>query len=363
MPETAYQQLRRILDTHPCGCPDEPEIIDILKILFDADEVCAALGLGFKPLPAKTVAKRAQMPESRVEDLLTSLAGKGIVFARKKGDVWRYALLPVMPGLFEFPYMKNDPLPDIERLSVLWKTYLKKLARDFGSPSTSFSRIVPVQETIGNRSDILPYEQLHEMIDRAQVVGIAKCACRESEGNCDAPKEACMLFDDTCTYLVERGFGRYISKDEMKRKLKAFDEAGLVHQTNNAQDRLTFICNCCPCCCGLLRSYTELKNPNVLISSGFFPSVDAARCTACGICADERCPMGAIMLVDAPVIDMEKCIGCGLCVTGCPEQALTLVRREVTREVAPTSRDMGMRILQDKGKLEAFLPYLLIDSD
>jgi Pyruvate/2-oxoacid:ferredoxin oxidoreductase delta subunit len=142
----------------------------------------------------------------------------------------------------------------------------------------------------------------------------------------------------------------------MKTKLGEFDEAGLVHQVNNSQEKLTMICNCCPCCCHLLRALTQCDNASTFAGSGFTPEVDAGECDGCAICADERCPMGAIEVVEELArIDAARCIGCGLCVTGCPQRALRLVRREGVPEPAPTTREMGLKILEDKGKLEDFI--------
>ena len=48
-------------------------------------------------------------------------------------------------------------------------------------------------------------------------------------------------------------------------------------------------------------------------------------------------------------------IGCGLCVTACPTEALSLVRREPLPEIPATAQEMGMKVLTEKGKLDAFL--------
>jgi len=190
------------------------------------------------------------------------------------------------------------------------------------------------------------------------VVGLSICACRNAFEHCDAPLEACMLFDDTCTYLVERGFGRYITKDEMKQKLREFDKAGLVHNVNNSQDKLQFICNCCRCCCGFLRSVAQLKLEGFLETSGFLPSLAEDECSGCAVCED-RCPVGAIEIVDElPSIDVARCIGCGLCVTGCDTGALELVRREVVPETPRSMKEMGIESLRRKGTLEDFIKVL-----
>lgn len=359
MPDEVYERLRELLDRHPTGCQPAPEIIEILKIFFTEEEARVALGLGFRPFGVKDVARRAGVDEETAERCLASLADKAVVFEREKEGRVGYALLPVMPGLFEFPYMKGMSEEMRERLTPLWKSYLPKLGKGFGGTATRFSRIIPIQEEVESEPGVLPYQKVYEMIDKAQVVGIGTCACRDMERNCDNPLEACMLFDETCTYLVERGFGRYASKDELKAKLKEFDEAGLVHQINNVQERLTFVCNCCTCCCGLLRMSTEWGNAPVFTSSGFVPVVDTELCTGCGICADERCPMQAIEVSDeTAVVNDGLCIGCGLCVSGCPEEALRLEKVEEYREPPQTTAEMGMKILEEKGKLEAFMEVI-----
>ena len=204
--------------------------------------------------------------------------------------------------------------------------------------------------------EVLSYEKIDELIDQAKVVGIARCACREFEQKCDAPREACMVFDATCTYLVERGFARYLAKDEMKQKLREFDDAGLVRQVNNTRDRLEFVCHCCSCCCRLLSALTEFSNPRIMTKSAFLPVTDFDKCQGCGTCADERCPMAARMMVDEkPILNVEKCIGCGLCATGCPNDAIRMERTAEVSEPPADYIELGMRLLQEKGKLEEFL--------
>jgi Pyruvate/2-oxoacid:ferredoxin oxidoreductase delta subunit len=350
-----YERLRSMLDTYVTGCPAASEIFEILALLFTPGEAELACGLAFAPRPAEEAAKRAGVGVAEAGEMLEAMAGRGVIFSSERDGVRSYALLPVMPGLFEFPLMRGERTELTEKLTPLWRSYMPLLIGDLGSESTAIARVVPVQEEVESSPGVLTYEMIYELIDKARVVGIAHCACRESERRCDAPTEACMVFDGACDFLVERGFARYMTKDAMKDRLRELDGAGLVHQVNNSQEKLTLICNCCPCCCHLLRSITEFDNPRAIASSGFQPEVDVEICVGCATCADERCPVGAIVVDEVASVDESRCIGCGLCVTGCPEKALALVRRDGAGEPAATVREMAMKILADKGRLEDFI--------
>jgi ferredoxin/DNA-binding transcriptional ArsR family regulator len=355
MSDKTYEKLRELIDVHPLGCPPAPEIIEILKILFDEDEARVALGLGFIPFAVDQIARRAGMDPKGAESHLESLADKGVVYAREKNGVKGYALLNVI-NLFENPYRKGIHDDTINKLTPLWIKYRATLSPHLGGETTSISRVVPIRQKIESKAEILSYEKIDEMIDEAKVVGIARCACREFEQKCDAAREACMVFDATCTYLVERGFARYLTKDEMKQKLKEFDDAGLVRQVNNTRDRLEFVCHCCSCCCRLFATLTEFKNPRVLTKSAFLPVTDPEKCEGCGTCADERCPMGAREMVEGrPVLTVERCIGCGLCSTGCPNDAIRMERSAEVPEPPADYMELGLRLLQEKGKLEEFI--------
>jgi electron transport complex protein RnfB len=352
-----YESLRALLDSHPFGCPPAPEIIEILKILFTEEEAMVALGLSFRPLTVEEIADKAGVSFQEAEGRLESLADKGLVFARKKDGVWGYALFD-MVRLFENPFRKGIHDETINKLTPFWKKYLRRLGMGMKSPVT-ISRVIPIQEKIEYSPGVLPYEKIYEMINRAKIVGIAHCACRELEQKCDAPREGCMIFDDTCNFLVERGFARYLTKEEMKQKVREFNKAGLVLQVNNTRDRLEFICSCCPCCCQFLRAVKEFGNPRALTRSAFIPAWDLEHCSGCGKCAEERCPMKAIEMVDKkPVMKIERCIGCGLCVTGCPNDARHLERNVEVPEPPADAREFGSRILQERGKLGAFLEVM-----
>ena len=135
-------------------------------------------------------------------------------------------------------------------------------------------------------------------------------------------------------------------QEEALEILHRAEEAGLVLQPANAKDPL-FICACCGCCCGVLRSVKRHPKPASVVSSPFAASLDVETCAGCGTCTD-RCQMEAVSLDDGKAaLDLDRCIGCGLCVTTCPTHSLSLVRKpesqqpHVPKDIVGTYIKMG----------------------
>ena len=113
------------------------------------------------------------------------------------------------------------------------------------------------------------------------------------------------------------------------------EEVGLVLTVSNIMEGLDYVCNCCGCCCGILRGVTEHGVAESVAHANYYAVIDPDECMGCLTCMD-RCHVGAISLQDEyAVVDREKCIGCGLCVTGCLDHVAKLVRKPDDEIVHP----------------------------
>ena len=355
-----YEQLREILDSHPATAPKSKSIDEILRTLFTPEEAEIAVTMSFKPKKAASIAKATAISEDEAKKRLESMIGKGIIFSKAKEGEQLYGLVGLIPGVFEYPFMKGGGTSMHKRLSRLWEEYHHEaLGASFAGNPTPLMRVVAVEKSIMPQDRVHPYEEVKHLINNSNYIALTQCACRVSVAKCDKPKEVCLAFEGVGEFLVERGFARRISKEEGVKVLDQAEAAGLVHTSNNSADQAHVICNCCPCCCTILRGKTQLHHPHAFEPSRFVSRVNSDECTGCGICADERCPMKAIEIVDdAAIVDAANCIGCGLCVTGCDTGALALVRREVVPETPLSMKEMGVESLRRKGTLEDFLKVL-----
>ncbi len=352
-----YEKLREILDLHPSGAPKSKAFDEILRILFTEEEASLLLYMNFSPKPVEAIATAAGMTAERVEKILESLAERALVFGREKGGKRSYGLLPTIPGLFEFPFMRGHMTPELERLGKLWDDYHRDgLGASFAGNPTPVARVIPVEQAVDSTLQVYPYEEVKHLIDSVDFIGLGQCACRITLQHCDKPTEVCLFFDAPARFLVEKKYAREINREEARAVLDRAERAGLVHTSTNTTDRAGFICNCCKCCCVILKGRTELNLPHPFAPSGFLAEVKSEGCTGCGICADERCPMGAIEVKDdLAVVTTEKCIGCGLCATACPVEAIVLVRQSDPPEIPATGQEMLGKVLTEKGKLQQFM--------
>lgn len=353
-----YKRLQEMLDTHPAGAPPSAYFEEILSILFSPEEAEAACHLTFILQPVARLAEKTGKDEQSLIKMFESMADRGVVMAKvNDSGEHRYSLLPTIPGLFEFPFMRAERAPQKERLARLWHLYhTEAMGNSFAGSKTPQTRVIPVQKSLAAVTDVLIYEQVAEMISRAKNIAVTNCACRESMQACDKPIEVCLAFDMGARFLVERDLARMIDKEEALQVLDTAEEAGLVHCINNSQERPVVICNCCGCCCTILRGLTELNNPNAVATSSYVVYYEPHECIGCFLCTEDRCPVSAVHEDgDIAAVDVERCLGCGLCVSVCPTDALSMKKRDDIPATPMTYQDLSMMILEEKGKLEAFM--------
>lgn len=335
-----YRKLQLLLDDNPVGAPNSKEFMQMLEILYPPGELEMALLLSFKTKKLEDIAQEAGMPKEEASKILEGMADKGTIFSKKSGDTRSYRLLPVYAGFFEYSTLSDKIDPEThKKLNELWHHYyMKNLVHELAEAQPAWKRVLPTETAIPSVDEVLPYELASELIKtKSKSIALGNCTCRIIEQNCDKPLETCLGFDGAADFMIERGFARRIDVEEALKVLKISEDAGLVHLGSNNKNNLLFICNCCSDCCHIFRQYTEFNYPQGINKSNFLAVIEADLCNGCAICAEKRCPVNAIsMMDDIAVMNDERCIGCGLCATHCPTNAIALVKKAELVEVADT---------------------------
>jgi ferredoxin len=318
------------------------EFYALIEELFTPEEAELASKMPLGLVSAADMAKETGGDTKVADELLESMANKGLLFSYQREGVWFYELLVLLPGMFEAQFTKGEVDERAKRLAHLFEDYfnvmtqLREKAGPRGAASIApifpFSRVVIVEKEIPGGIEIQPYDRISQYIAKAPYISVGTCYCRhfgELLGRpCDKPKQNCMGLGPAAVFTAGRGFGRLVSKEEALEIVKRAEEAGLVHCISNTGKYVDFICNCCTCHCGILRSLKDADSPSMAATSSFIASLDKGDCSDCGDCL-ERCPMDALTIEgDEVTLDSNRCIGCGLCVSVCPTGAIKLEPRE-----------------------------------
>ncbi len=383
MTQDIYQRLALHLSTLEMGLPYSEELIDILKENFTSTEVEAevALALPTKVIPLQPVGVddiigKVDIPRTELVDILERLAERGLLFSGKTKEGERgYALTQWGFGFPQAFHWKGEKTPHAKKMAEILDDYKHKVREELLEKTvTNQYRYVPTKEAIElalheihdhggihdhdhegvhEKETVHDYEMMENVIERARVLALAHCPCRVKEQllgrGCDHLLEVCIKFDELAEYLIERGFGREITKEEALEIIKKSEEDGLVHFIDNAQGEVKHNCNCCGCCCWNLGPIKRRKIPrDSIIATYFVTEIVEEKCNGCGKCVD-ICPVDVITIDgDLAIIDKDWCVGCGLCLTRCKLKATKLIRRS---DVVPPLdfRELHEKLLKERG--------------
>lgn len=334
-----YKKLAKKLDGLPHGYPATESAVElkILRKIFPPED--AAMAIKLKPFPqhAEAIAKRLKTPVDEIRQTLDQMAAKGQIASVKVQGEQKYVLMPFLIGIYEFQLEHLD-----KELVELVEEYIPVLVKTVGGNKPALSRVIPVGAKINPQLQVLNYEDMKGVIEESKSFQLMDCICRKAgaiEGKpCRHPMEVCMMFStEEGAYDYFAHAGKTITKEEALEIIDLTEKEGLVHATYNVQDDPKFVCNCCSCCCGLLKGMQEHKAPYILARSNFVAAIAQESCKACGVCADKRCPVEAIAEDNGNYsVVQERCIGCGVCAVTCPTESITLERRpESEQEIPP----------------------------
>lgn len=368
---TGYSNLVERLNRFPQGAPPSELLNKILKILFREKEAELVSLLPIKPFNAEKAAAIWNMELSEAEEILNELASRALLVDIEKNGKSIYALPPPMAGFFEFSLMRIREDIDQKALSELFYQYLN-VEEDFvralfTEGHTKLGRAFVHEPVLTNENalHVLDYERASEVIKTASHMGVGLCYCRHKKQHvgqaCEAPMDICMTFNTTAASLIKHGHARAVDMEEGLDLLQNAYEHNLVQFGENVQKRVSFICNCCGCCCEAMIAARHFALLNPVHTTNFIPVIKEEECNGCGRCVS-ACPVEAMSLVSAndpdhpkqkvARLDEERCLGCGVCVRVCTKNSLYLQSRpeRVITPVNGTHRAVVMAI--ERGKLQ-----------
>ena len=328
MTNDVYRDLARRLDMIPNGFQATESGVElrILAKLYTPEEARLASVMRLTPEPSADIAARTGLEGREAHAMLKRMVRKGLIRGEVQGREVCFAIWQFVVGVYEAQLSRMDA-----ELALLVEQYIRETQGGLASGTPSVHRVIPVGQAIEVGLEVFPYEHAELLVGEAKSWAVGRCICRLQRTlagqGCTAPLEACLWFAPVENAFDGATEGRAIAREEALELLRSCEEAGLVHTARNQQDGIHYICNCCACCCGILRAETEFGRIGGVARSAFRASVREEACVGCATCI-ERCQFGALAMADGLArVAAERCVGCGLCASACAQEALHLERR------------------------------------
>ncbi len=365
--KSAYKSLEERINKFPQGAPPSETLYKILSILFSEKEAAYVAQLPVRPFTVKRAAKIWKVNEVNAEKLLNRLAARALLLDMDHSGTRQFMLPPPMAGFFEFSMMRIRNDIDQKLLGELFYQYLN-VEEDFVkelflSTETRLGRVFVQEGVLTNENEvrILDFERASHIIKSAEHIGISTCYCRHKMHHaghgCDAPMDICMTFGNAAASLIKYNYAREVEASEGIELLHRAYENNLVQCGENVREDVTFICNCCGCCCEAMVAAKKFGMLHPVQTTNYMPEINDQSCTKCGRCM-KACPIGAIEIrtdeadIKTMKINEEVCLGCGVCVRNCGKNSIMLKRRnqKIITPVNSVHRTVLMAI--EKGMLQ-----------
>lgn len=371
-PDREYRLLQQRLDRKVQGAPESPTLMKILSLLFSPDEAEIAKKIPSQPTSLDILSRRLNIPKDELNDRMTEMARRGVVIDIEHNGQRYFMLPPVVIGLFEFTFMRSRPDMPMAKLARLFDEYFYENERFTSSlfqGKTQLFRSFVREEAVpdDDHTEILDWERTSHIVTSSSAIAVGLCQCHHSALHlgkaCNRSQEVCLTFNYAAEVLIQNGHARSITSVDAMSILEECKEAGLAQTGDNVQRKVTFICNCCGCCCHVMRGIKTFDLHQGIVTSNWIMKVDLSNCNGCGKCA-EACPVDAIEIAEQTEGEKKRkwavrnetiCLGCGVCYSACKFGGATMKPRPKRVFTPETVFDQIVAMAIERGKLANLL--------
>ena len=281
---------------------------------------------------------------AQIRKELEGLYRRGVIFARGPDSLEEASFALAVVQLHDITMCSFDVDPERDRkLFELWDDFCVNewdpdQVASWQKGEQPQGRIVPAYKAILDSPEILPWEDMRQIVQSARSIAVTYCTCRRRKGavgrKCKSSHPLVDIqFNLSAEYLISRNAGRRATAEEAMALIDECEELGLLHTCENSTRMRPRwgMCNCCTDCCMIYEPLNRFQVPVTVCvaKSRYEAQVDRDLCSGCENCVS-WCRFDAIEMVpvdgsgEKASVDPGRCMGCGVCVLKCEPQALHL---------------------------------------
>jgi ferredoxin len=261
--------------------------------------------------------------------------GDGKIWYKNAENYSRDLLSDIRRRAFIRDFLSTTIKNGFDSLGRLETLYMKK-----GRLPDSLVRRMEGRAKEEHFGQVLPIEEIRELVMKADTIVRMPCACRWTA----------MKKEVRCCYGVSYGpeawyreidmgyFGKAsaeglesLGREEAIRQMQEMEHHGAVHTIWTMMTPfIGAVCNCTAQDCIAMRTLSGIR-VETMARAEYVAVVDEELCEGCGLCG-ERCQFNAIGSFresgrTVAKIERQRCFGCGLCRNACGPGAISLARR------------------------------------
>lgn len=319
-----------------------PAMVPYAELVVTEQEMDLVIGLGKSKMTIDEIAAMLEIPVDKASELTQAAVNRRVVAIADRTS-WRQPIEELeKPLRYETTnfYKRMDTFAGHEfekwvgvpreARDAAHEWQMKEYLDVVHKENVAEMRADPDARVRVPNRDYLLLEEALEMVDAATDHAVVGCDCRALLDNCDFERDNCVRLDEGARLTLAHGYGRRVTKEEMRQIVIDANMAGLMHTGERfwkERAEVFGFCNCCACCCfptlAGIKAGLHKTWPRVY----YVAERDLDLCSNCGVCA-QRCGFAAFFEDESGEVQFnaDECRGCGICVTGCPSDAIAMVK-------------------------------------
>jgi len=177
MSEDIYQRLRKGIGQHSAYFEATTTGVEIkfLRKLFTEEEAEMYLHLTENLETPQQIAERAKQDPEAVAATLKRMAKKGLLFPKRKGEMYYYVAAPFAHGILEHQVHRMD-----REMAEIYEEYVwaEKIPDAPPDPDAEIKlplRTLPINAPVNVSRPIAPYENVKELIMSQDRIAVTDC--------------------------------------------------------------------------------------------------------------------------------------------------------------------------------------------